>query len=72
MKELNILKVNKFLRENRRFDGTETVKRPPQIGDVGTIVYYNEKGCIVENVDDDGYTIWLADFLIEELEVYEQ
>lgn len=71
MKELDVVKVIKLVRENRRFDGTETVKRPSRIGDVGTIVYHNEKGCIVESINDEGYTIWLADFLMEELEIYE-
>lgn len=71
MKELDYVKIIKLLREHRPFDGTEGVKRAPQIGDVGAIVHYNEKGCIVESVNSDGYTIWLADLLIEELEIYE-
>ena len=71
MKENDCVKIIKLLRANRRFDGTETVKRAPHINDVGVIVHLNENFCIVENVDDDGYTIWLADFLIEELEIYE-
>lgn len=69
MKELDCVKVIKLLREHRYFDGTEGIKRPPQIGDVGTIVHYNENGCIVGMVDSNGYTVWVADFLIEELEI---
>ena len=72
MKENDCVKIVKLLRKNRHFDGTETVKQPPQIGDVGVIVHLNGNFCIVENVADNGYTVWLADFLIEELEIYEQ
>jgi hypothetical protein len=71
LKELDCVKVVKLLRANRWFDGTEVVKRPPQIDDLGTIVHLAENFYTVENVDADGYTIWLADFFIEELEIYE-
>jgi hypothetical protein len=71
LKEHDCVRVAELLRKNRRFDGTEIVKRAPQISDVGTIVHFNESFCIVENVDADGYTVWLADFLIEEVEIYE-
>ena len=70
MKELDCVKVVKLLQDNRPFDGTENVKRPPEIGDVGTIVHIHGNFCIVESVNSEGYTIWLADFLIEELEQY--
>ena len=72
MKELDCVKIVKLLKENRPFDGTENIKQPPKIGDVGIIVHFANDFCIVENVDSDGYTIWLADFLVEELEIYEQ
>ena len=71
MKEHDCVKIVKLLRENRPFDGTENVKRPPKIGDVGAIVHPGKETCIVESVDSEGFTIWLADFLIEELEIYE-
>ena len=71
MNELDCVKVVKLLRNDRPFDGTENVKRPPQIGDIGAIVHFQKDFCIVEKVDSDGYTIWLANFLPEELEVYE-
>lgn len=70
MKELDSVKIVKLLRNNRPFDGTENVKRPPEIGDVGTIVHFQKDFCVVESVDSEGYTIWLADFLPEELEIY--
>jgi hypothetical protein len=71
MKEHDCVKIVKLLHENRRFDGTEIIKRPPEVGDVGTIVHMIENFCIVESVNSEGYTIWLADFFTEELEFYE-
>lgn len=71
MKELDCVKVVKLLRDNRPFNGTENVKRPPKIGDVGTIVHFQKDFCVVEKVDSEGYTVWLADFIPEELEIYE-
>lgn len=69
MKELDCVKVIKLFCKNRSFDGTETVKCPAKIGDVAAIVHLQENFCIVEKVDSDGFTVWLADFLFEELEV---
>ncbi len=63
LQEHDCVKIVKLLKENRYFDG----KRPPQIGDVGTIVHKQEDFCIVEMVDSDGCTVWLADFLVGEL-----
>ncbi|HMS39041.1 MAG TPA: hypothetical protein PKE69_02360 [Pyrinomonadaceae bacterium] len=71
MKELDCVRIVKLLRENRLFDGTESIKRPPRVGDIGTIVHFAENFCIVENVDAEGYTVWLADFSMEEVEIYE-
>jgi hypothetical protein len=68
MKEYDCVKIVNLLREDRPFDGTENVKRPPQIDDVGTIVHIVQNFCIVECIDSEGYTVWLADFLIDELE----
>lgn len=69
MKELDCVKIVKLSQKNRHFDGTKTAKRPPKIGDFGTIVHFKENFCIVESIDSDGYTIWLAVFSPDELEV---
>jgi hypothetical protein len=65
--QVRIVRLNK---ENRPYTGSESVSRPPQIGDVAIIVEVLENGreFIVENVNANGYTIWLADFVAEELE----
>lgn len=71
MQEHDCVKIVKLLKPERPFDGTKNVKRPPQIGDLGTIVHKQKNFCIVEMVDSEGDTVWLADFLVEELEIYE-
>lgn len=53
------------------------MKRPPQIGDLGTIVYIapgsqgKNSWYIVECLDNNGLTVWLADFREDELELVE-
>lgn len=50
--------------------------RPPRVGDTGVIVHVfaadgEAAGYIVESVDAEGYTVWLADFLPGEVEAHE-
>jgi len=69
--EYSIVKIVRLRKASRHFSGSENISRPPQIGDIGTIVhvYDSSKGCIVEMVDESGSTIWLADFEPGELEL---
>jgi hypothetical protein len=72
--EYDVVRVTQLLQPDRHFTGYESIKRPPQVGDVGTIVdIHPEMGswCIVECVAGDGSTIWLADFMTNELELVE-
>lgn len=68
----DIVEIARMNKTDRRFNGTESVKRPPAIGDRGTIVdiHENQDGSqfyTVESVDDKGNTIWFADFAFNEL-----
>jgi len=59
---------------DRRFDGSPGTTRAPRVADEGTVVWVDEMGsgsgsAIVECVDNDGMTIWLADFAEHELEL---
>ena len=72
-KEYDTVKIIALKESIRDFDGTERVKSPPQIGDEGSIVHIlglidGEVKYIVESVNDDGDTIWVADFWESELE----
>jgi hypothetical protein len=71
VKEYDGVRVVRLKTPGRHFDGTENVKRQPEVGDVGTIVHVNAPGenYIVESVDSGGYTVWLADFSFNELEI---
>ena len=71
-RELDVVKVIKRLKPDRPYIGTAGTCRPPQVGDLGTIVVIHDSGqsdisYTVECIDKDGYTIWLAEFFHEEL-----
>lgn len=38
--EYDVVRVIQIHQPNRHYDGTASVKRPPQIGDLGTIVHF--------------------------------
>ena len=71
-KEYDTVKITSLREPDRHFDGTQAVARAPRSGDTGIIVAVSGKGkdkqYIVESVDPDGMTIWLADFYADELE----
>jgi hypothetical protein len=69
--ELDVVKVTTLLEADRQFTGSDGVKRAPSVGDLATVVNVLEPGTafVVEAVDADGYTIWLADFCREELQL---
>ncbi len=73
LKEYDNVRIVRLLTENRHYDGTDGVRRAPEVGDVAMIVHEHDpedpRGPVaVEKVDPDGSTIWLADFDRDELE----
>jgi hypothetical protein len=77
LREYDIVRVARLNDPVRKFDGTDGVCRPPMIGDVATICHeYDPKNpnapVVVEMVDNEGLTIWLADFHRTELELVER
>ena len=70
MKEYDVVRVTRLKEPSRSFDGSAHSRRPPQVGDTGAIVHRFGSGrSAVESVDDDGFTVWLADFDDDELEI---
>ena len=74
LREYDVVRVIKLAQAVRPFDGTERVRRPPKVGDVATICdEYNPEDpaamVVVEMVDDDGFTVWVADFERTELDL---
>lgn len=77
LREYDVVRVSHLLRPERAYDGTESVRRPPAIGDIGTICHESVPSdqtapVTVEMVDQNGMTVWLADFAREELELVER
>jgi hypothetical protein len=74
LREYDLVRIANLLTNDRKFDGSDKVKRAPRVGDIATIVHEYEPHdpngkVIVEKIDDEGYTIWLADFDKDELEL---
>jgi hypothetical protein len=77
LREYDVVRVVRLLTADRPYDGTEGVVRPPSIGDIATICHEYEpsdpsSSVVVEMVDQNGMTLWLADFSKEELELVER
>jgi hypothetical protein len=73
-REYDIVRIIRLDVPNRLYLGTETVKRAPRIGDVATICHQDKPedptaSVVVEMVDQNGCTLWLADFSPGELEL---
>jgi hypothetical protein len=68
-RELDVVRVVRLVRPARKV-GTTVVLRQPRVRDVGTIVrVLGPSSFIVECANDEGRTVWLADFEAEELEL---
>jgi hypothetical protein len=76
LKQYTEVRVVKLVQSPDKYNGWKLNKRPPQIGDIGTLIdYLPSKGkprfYIVEKSDPvDGTDIWLVDFLEEEIEPF--
>jgi hypothetical protein len=71
--ECAVVRVVRLNQAHRHWLSSEGVGRPPQFGDIGTIVHIdvlNDPATpyIIECVDDQGLTVWLADFDRDEIE----
>jgi uncharacterized protein DUF4926 len=67
-KELDVVVVRALRSSTRHVAGTDTVKRQPVVGDEGAVVHVLAPGnYIVECVNSSGYTVWLCDFVEDEL-----
>jgi len=74
LKQYEIVRVVKMLHPAEYYDGWKLNKRPPRLGDVGTIVEILNApnlapNYVVEAISPNGIPDWLGDFLEEELEL---
>ena len=75
--EYDVVRVVKLNSDTRKFDGTDSVKRVPRVGDEAVVCDMHDSNdpkaaLIVEMVDAQGMTVWLADFAPDELELLHQ
>ncbi len=76
LKEYSFVRVRQLLRAPDHYNGWNVNKRPPQVGDEGTIVDVLQApglpdSYVVESSGKDGVTIWLGNFTAEELSLRE-
>lgn len=69
--QYSLVEVAKLLHPTEQYDGWRLNKRPPAVGDRGTIVEIlhvsGRTVYVVEASGPDGVTVWLGDFDREEL-----
>lgn len=68
-----LVRIRQLLQDGASYDGWCVNRRAPQVGDVGRFIdLLHAPGLpdryVVESSDSEGVTIWLGDFLLEELE----
>ena len=65
------VRVSQLLTPHRAVSGSGAKTRQPEVGDTGTVVEYfgNLEGAtyLVESMDTEGATVWLAEFSAQEL-----
>lgn len=67
---LDRVRVARLLQPTREVDGSGAEPPQPRIGQHATVVDVVGEGMyLAEHVTDDGFTIWLAEFHEEELEL---
>jgi uncharacterized protein YjaZ len=73
LKQYGLVRVRQLLQPAVDYDGWRVNQRPPNVGDVGTLLdILQAPGLpdryVVEASGADGITVWLGDFAGEELE----
>ena len=66
--------VKRLLPSQEEYDHWKVNKRPPKVGDTGALIDKLEAPdapirYVVENCDADGATIWMCEFVEEEIEI---
>lgn len=69
-RELDVVRITSLGSVERAVDGSPGVVRQPVVGDLGTIVHLiRPTRFIVECVDNQGMTVWISDFDLDEVQV---
>ena len=70
-----LVRIRCLLKSIETYDGWGVNQRPPQVGDVGTLLdILNAPNLtaryVVESSGSDGASVWLSDFAADELESF--
>ena len=73
LEQYALVRIRQLLQPPAEYDGWRLNRRPPQVGDLGTVLdILHVPGLperyVVESSGADGVTVWLGDFAAEELE----
>jgi hypothetical protein len=73
LEQYGLVRIRHLLRPAPEYDGWRVNQRPPQVGDVGTLLdILHASGLpdryVIESSGADGVTVWLGDFVAEELD----
>jgi hypothetical protein len=73
LRQYGMVRVRRLFQPPPEYDGWHVNLRPPQVGDVGTIVDILQAPdapdrYVVESCRPDGMTVWLGDLAAEELQ----
>lgn len=77
LRQYGMVRVRRLLKDSDAYDGWKVNKRPPQVGDVGSVVYIlsgvdsGPDGYVEESSGPDGVSVWHGFFVAEELEPVE-
>jgi len=68
-----LVRIRRLLQSLDQYDGWRLNQRPPQVGDVGTLLDILhltgfQDRYVVESSGKDGLSVWLADFTADEIE----
>jgi uncharacterized protein (DUF3820 family) len=76
LRQFGLVRIRRLLQPPETYDAWKVNQRPPQVGDVGTLLDILQSlglpdRYVVESSGADGVSVWLGDFAAEELEPLE-
>lgn len=77
LEQYGLVRIRQLLQPLTEYNGWRVNQRPPQVGDVGTLLdILHAPGLperyVVESSGSDGRTVWLGDFAADELEPFDE
>jgi hypothetical protein len=70
---LDVVRIVRLEADEREVDGSSHPPPQPRLGEIATIVEEVDDGIyLVERCTDDGRTIWVAEFLENEIELVDR